>query len=210
MSEKPKNYESTVVRKIAAGLVSQPAMTDAQLDALVEKADAIISSGTARWQAGAPHDDGAVLVYSPSRGLMRMLVPIAQTTEEYAPFIAAANPDTLRALVLALREAREERDKWQSGYANAVKICGAEEQQRREAEAEVARLRAENERMTKALRPMCQSQHPVDRWCCERPDGHREAHGAFLSKSAGWPIVYWEELLSAALKATGGQKEPNG
>lgn len=134
-------------------------MTDAHLDALLELAEKATPGPWATrpydlrdWTTGkCVNTDAALGLDHPIRGVARPTGNdgynwVTTACERNAEFIAAANPDTLRALVLALREARanlEERTAERDRWANKCLDYGQEL-----ADADVALREAREERDT--------------------------------------------------------------
>lgn len=94
-----------------------------------------------RWIAEAPRKDGTARVYSPSRGPLRVIVPVAETSAQDAPFIAAARTDvpalcdTVDALRALLR-----KSEWlpKSEYDSFFCLgCGESAMRRHAADCEV-------------------------------------------------------------------------
>jgi hypothetical protein len=100
-------------------------VTPLDLDALkllAEKAKE--QSGSGRWNRSTPREDGTAQVYSPCRGPMRAIVPVAETSDECGAYIAAVSPDVVLALIARIEHAESfERERW----AKAAKAFGVVE-----------------------------------------------------------------------------------
>jgi len=84
------------------------------------KAAAAKAGGTGRWTCQRERQDGTALVYAPSMGPLRQIVPIAETLGVYGKHIAAFSPDVAAALVaVAVQAERGATDIWKEAPPGA-------------------------------------------------------------------------------------------
>lgn len=87
-------------------------MTRDEIEAARKLAQEAFSKASPRAICGKPRKDGTAQVYSPGLGPLRKVVPIAETTAEFGPYIAAAwtaLPAALDRIAALEAELMEER-----------------------------------------------------------------------------------------------------
>lgn len=64
-------------------------------------------SGSGRWVVSDEREDGTAQVYSPNRGPLRVIVPVAETSRVCGEYIASLSPDAVIALVTEMQDERK-------------------------------------------------------------------------------------------------------
>lgn len=81
-----------------------------RLDEIKALAEASKAATSGRWIAHK-RKDGSVQIYSPAMGPCRAIVPVAETEEQHADYLAAVSPDAVLALIAEVERLREEAAK---------------------------------------------------------------------------------------------------
>lgn len=120
-------------------------MTDEELKAAALRA---IEESSQSWICNGVLADGVAVVYSPSLGLLRKIVHVAETAPAFGPYIAAANPATVLRLLDELDAAKAEVGRMLEAFHHeaqnhrrALLATEVEAKKRYAAEDEVERLR---------------------------------------------------------------------
>lgn len=83
---------------------THPALTLLELAELERLAKAAKFASSPSWIAGKIRPDATAQVYSPSLGMLRKVVPVAESTPPFSDFIAKFDPATVLALLSVARE----------------------------------------------------------------------------------------------------------